>query len=338
MSGAGAEPLVSIVVIGRNEGERLQRCLQSVRTMNAVAGGLELIYVDSDSTDDSVRRAAEHGAHVIPVHSTRPTAALGRNAGWRAASGQYVLFLDGDTVLHPDFVAASLPEFRDPKVAVVWGHRREINARASVYNRVLDIEWVYAPGVSEFCGGDALMRRSVLEETGGFDAGLIAGEEPELCRRIRERGYVILHVDRPMTGHDLAILHWSQYWKRCVRTGYAYAAVSTRFADTGSPLWKQDARRNLHRGAFLLLLVGCAAAASLLWRTLFPICAASGIFLLLALRTAHKAAWKSPDRLTRFLYGVHSHLQQVPMLFGQLAFRWDRRVRRQRQLIEYKQP
>src|SRR5580700_7140365 len=111
---------LSVVVIGRNEGCRLIRCLESVLAMDRPDGSVEVIYVDSDSTDESVERARQLGAKVIQVNPTRPCAAVGRNAGWRAARAALVLFLDGDTRLAPDFVAASLSEFDDPKVAVVW--------------------------------------------------------------------------------------------------------------------------------------------------------------------------------------------------------------------------
>src|SRR5512132_2622425 len=169
------------------------------------------------------------GAKVIIVRPERPCAAVGRNAGWQAAAAPVVLFLDGDTLLHPDFVADCLPKFAVPRVAVVWGHRRELHPEASIYHRVLDLDWVYPPGPSEFCGGDALIRRAVLQAVGGYDERLIAAQEPEMCRWIRDAGYVILHVDRPMTGHDLAITRWSQYWRRVVRAGYAYAEVAERF-------------------------------------------------------------------------------------------------------------
>ena len=119
-------PALSVVVIGRNEGERLVHCLTSVRAMRPIEGGIEIIYVDSASTDGSAERAAALGAIVLRVAPAQPSAALGRNIGWRRARAPYVLFLDGDTVLHPGFVAASLSEFADPRVAVVWGHRREL--------------------------------------------------------------------------------------------------------------------------------------------------------------------------------------------------------------------
>ena len=134
--------LVSVVVIGRNEGERLRRCLKSVFAMVRPNFEIEVIYVDSGSADNSVALAKTEGAKTIALTPQRPTAALGRNAGWQAARGSIILFLDGDTVLHPEFVAASLGEFSMPRVAVVWGHRRELYPHRSIYNRALDLDWI----------------------------------------------------------------------------------------------------------------------------------------------------------------------------------------------------
>lgn len=330
------EPLLSVIVIGRNEGERLSRCLASVRAMRDPGGPVEIIYVDSASRDDSASRAQALGARVIEVRPERPSAALGRNAGWREAKAPFLLFLDGDTVLHPDFVADSLSEFDASRVAVVWGHRRELYPERSLFNRVLDLDWVYPPGVSEFCGGDALMRAEVVRAVDGFDAGLIAGEEPEMCQRIRALGYSILHVDRPMTGHDLAMTRWNSYWKRAYRAGYAYAEVSARLRHTAFPLWVADSRRNLLRGGFLGALALAGVAASFLVKNPAPLGIAVAVFLALALRSAWKARWKKGDARTLLLYGLHSQLQQMPILAGQISYWIDRWRKRSRFLIEYK--
>jgi GT2 family glycosyltransferase len=106
-----------------------------------------------------------------------------------------------------------------PDVAIVWGHRRERYPERTLFNRVLDLDWIYAPGITDFCGGDALMRREVLAKADGFSEDLIAGEEPELCQRIRAQGHTILHIDQPMTDHDLAMTRWQAYWKRALRAG-----------------------------------------------------------------------------------------------------------------------
>ena len=216
-------PLVSVVIIGRNEGDRLLDCLEAVNIVPREGFRLELIYVDSASSDGSPDRARAHGARVIEVNPERPSAALGRNAGWRSSKGEFVLFLDGDTLLEPDFIAKALPAMDEPGVAVVWGHRRERFPEQSLYIRVLDLDWIYPPGDSEYCGGDALMRREALEHVDGFDDTLIAGEEPEVCRRLREQHYRVLHMDIPMTLHDLGIDSFSAYWRRALRAGHAYA-------------------------------------------------------------------------------------------------------------------
>lgn len=328
--------MLSVVVIGRNEGARLDRCLASVRAMDNRAFDVEIVYVDSASTDNSIAIARSHRAEVVEVHPTRPTAALGRNAGWRRSAGSLILFLDGDTVLDPSFVARSLSEFDQPKTAIVWGHRREIHPDRSIFNRVLDLDWIYAPGIVEFCGGDALMRRSVLEQVGGFDETLIAGEEPEMCRRIRAQGFQIVHVDRPMTGHDLAMTAWKQYWRRATRAGYAYAEVSSRFRNTAMPFWEDDVRRNRSRAAMLLGIAAIGVGASILWWTIWPVAGAAALLSLLVLRTAWKARWKSSDWGTLLLYGIHSHLQQFPIYWGQVQYARDQRAGQRRGLIEYK--
>jgi glycosyltransferase involved in cell wall biosynthesis len=335
----GARPALSVVVIGRNEGERLVRCMESVLSMRSLHdGAIEIIYVDSGSSDASFEQAARSGARVIRASPLRPCAAAGRNAGWQAALADLVLFLDGDTVVAPDFVLNSIRDFSDPAVAIVFGNRRESNPDGSIFNRVLDLDWITRPGLADYCGGDALVLRRVLEQVGGYDENLIAGEEPEMCRRIRALGYRILHVDRAMTTHDLGIKRFSEYWHRAVRTGYAYAEVSKRYRATESPLWNNEARQNLVHGAMMIAIAVGALVLSLASSSLLPLLAIIAAVTILTIRTAWRYRWKSTNFSTRLLYGVHSHLQQIPIMFGQLKYRRDYRRGRIGKLIEYKDP
>ncbi|HEV2275799.1 MAG TPA: glycosyltransferase family 2 protein, partial [Acidobacteriaceae bacterium] len=206
----------------------------------------------------------------------------------------------------------------------------------SIYNRVLDLDWVIRPGWTEFCGGDVVMRRSALDRAGGYDASLIAGEEPELCRRLRALGYRILHIDRPMTGHDLEMTRWSQYWRRATRAGHAYAEVSRRFRASADPFWIAESRGNWLRGGFWILSLAAAVVA--LARTPIPLAVWISLAGLLAMRSAWKNRWKAPGKPGLLLaYGVHSHLQQLPIFLGQLKYVLNRRRGRQGKLIEYKE-
>lgn len=329
-------PLVSIVVIGRNEGERLTRCLRSIHHMHHGDFHYEVIYVDSDSRDDSILRAEQENAQVIRVKPERPSAALGRNAGWRAACAPFILFLDGDTILDPHFVSKALKAFDDPEVAVVWGHRREIHPEHSLFNRVLDLDWIYAPGITEFCGGDAMIRTDILKKIDGFDASLIAGEEPEMCQRIRAHGGKILHIDAPMTGHDLAMTCWKSYFKRAYRAGHAYAEISSRPTASQPPLWREDSHRNLIRGSILLIMCLSALVGSLVVNSAWPANLALSVLLGLVIRSAYRARWKSASPVTLLLYGFHSQIQQIPILMGQWGYWYSLRSGQIQPLIEYK--
>ncbi len=331
-------PLVSVVVIGRNEGLRLEACLLSIRAARWHVP-YEVVYADSGSTDGSVQVARTHGA-LARVIEPPYSAAAARNAGLAAASAPFILFLDGDTELHPEFPARALQALveGDPRIACVWGHRRESQPEQSLYTRALDLDWIFPAGDTLFCGGDALFRREALDEAGGFDATLIAGEEPDLCRRLRALAWRVSHIDAPMTRHDLGIRRFSQYWRRSVRAGHAYASVARRFAGTADPLWLAESRRNQAHVAVLAgLLALPLAGAAVAWQAALAASALSLLALaVLVARTAARQAWKTGSSFDLLVYAVHSHLQQLPVFVGQLQFWLRSRALAPRALIEYR--
>lgn len=329
------QPSLAVVIIGRNEGERLRTCLNSVLNMHYPRELVEVIYVDSSSSDGSVALAQSLGVRTILLDGPT-TAARGRNAGWTQTEAPFILFLDGDTVLHPDFVAGNMQHFADPQVAGVYGNRSETRTADSIYNAIFDLDWNAQPGFSLFFGGDALVRREALASVGGYNPLLIAGEEPDLCRRMRGVGNRILHVDEPMTLHDLDMHTISQYWRRSVRTGYAYAEISARYARTDDPLWKAESRSNIIRGAFWTCAPILALVFSILLHSPFPF----ALFLVAALalfaRTAAKVSGRTSSLKLLLAYSLHSHLQQIPILIGQIRFHRQRRRGGNSAIIEYK--
>ena len=212
------------VIIGRNEGERLRRCLESVLPRCA-----QVVYVDSGSTDGSVELARTLGAQVVALDMRRPfTAARARNEGFAALKGlpdgALVQFVDGDCEVQPGWLPRALAFLAEhPKVAAVCGRRRERFPERSIYNALCDMEWAVPVGEAKACGGDAMMRAQALREVGGYRDDLIAGEEPELCVRLRARGWSVHVIDEEMTLHDAAMTRFRQWWLRILRSGYAYA-------------------------------------------------------------------------------------------------------------------
>jgi glycosyltransferase involved in cell wall biosynthesis len=136
---------VAVVAIGRNEGERLRACIAS-----ALQQGTRVVYVDSGSTDDSVATARALGAEVVALDMSVPfTAARGRNAGEvyvreRHPEVAFIQFVDGDCQIVDGWLARARAVFdEDPKIAGVWGRRRERYPDATVYNRICDIDWTF---------------------------------------------------------------------------------------------------------------------------------------------------------------------------------------------------
>jgi GT2 family glycosyltransferase len=215
---------VAVVLIGRNEGERLRKALESI------PNGLQIVYVDSRSTDDSVALAKQKGCIVVELDMSLPfTAARARNEGFaalirHAAQIEYVQFIDGDCEIAPDWLPKAIAALADhEKVALVCGRRREKYPQSSHYTSVIDMEWHTPLGYIEACGGDFLIRVSAFQEVEGFDPSWIAGEEPELCLRLRQRGWKLLRIDHDMTFHDAHITHFLQLWRRSIRSGHAFA-------------------------------------------------------------------------------------------------------------------
>jgi GT2 family glycosyltransferase len=244
---------VGVVAIGRNEGERLIRCLESV---TASAGAI--VYVDSGSTDDSVEAARKIGAWVAKLDLSEAfTAARARNEGFRLLTSlrpeiRFVQFIDGDCELAPGWLekARGFIAQRDD-VAIVCGRRRERDPDGSIYNRLCDLEWDTPIGEALACGGDALARVEAFDRVGGFRPQLIAGEEPELCVRLREKGWKIWRLDAEMTKHDASIKRFGQWWVRAVRAGHAFAEVSWLHRDSPSRIWGRETIRSLFWGGVL---------------------------------------------------------------------------------------
>jgi glycosyltransferase involved in cell wall biosynthesis len=217
---------IGIVVIGRNEGERLRGCLESLGDLRD-----RTTYVDSGSRDTSVALSRSLGVEVVELDMSIPfTAARARNAGFERLLEMhpgldYVFFVDGDCEILPGWIE-SARGFLDqhPDVAVVWGQRRERFADRSIYNMLCAIEWVdYPLGSTKVCGGDSVSRVQAFRQVHGYRPDLICGEEPEMCVRLRQAGWKIWHLDVNMTLHDAAIYHFSQWWRRSMRGGYGAA-------------------------------------------------------------------------------------------------------------------
>ena len=324
------DPVLAAIAIGRNEGGRLIACLRSLKAQPQLS---RIVYVDSGSTDDSVAVARDIGAEVVLLDTAQPfTAARARNAGLAALregiSPDIVQLVDGDCILDPAWIPVATAFLADhTDVAVVCGRRREMHPEASVYNRLCDAEWNTPVGEALACGGDALIRWSALEAVGGYDPTLIAGEEPEMCLRMRRAGWRIWRLDAEMTLHDAAMTRLGQFWQRMRRGGFAAAEGAAMYGRGAERYGVAAARRAVLWGLILPVAILLAALFSgppvLLALLVYP----AQIFRLALRDGGGRLAWERARFLT---LGKFAEAQ------GVLEYHWRQRRGGAVRLIEYK--
>ena len=328
-----------MVAIGRNEGERLRRCLRSLEGRQVA-----YVYVDSGSTDGSVDLARSMGAEVVELDMDRPfTAARARNAGFErlrevSPGLGFVMFVDGDCEVVDGWLDRARRELESrPELAVVCGRNREMFPEASVYNRLADLEWDTPIGEMISCGGNAVMRVEAFEAVGGFDPTAAAGEEPELCQRLRRAGWAIWRVDAEMTRHDLAMTRFRQWWRRNYRGGYNGLDIHTRFPGEDR-LFAAELRRARVWGigwpSALVLggLVGWLVGGPMLGLALVGLVALT--LPLQMARLAFKVRKRVDRPRTAIAYGVLTTISKWVNLAGQFGYIRDRRRGRMARLIE----
>jgi GT2 family glycosyltransferase len=316
---------VDAVVIGRNEGARLQVCFASLRGQVR-----RVIYVDSGSTDGSAKAARDAGAEVVDLDMALPfTAARARNAGLARLQGDgFVQVVDGDCQVMPGWIAAAMAAMQaHPAAVVVCGRRRERFPEASVWNRLCDREWNTPTGQAGACGGDALMRLAAVQAVGGYREDLIAGEEPELCLRLRQAGGQVWRIDAEMTLHDAAMHRFSQWWRRSRRAGHAFAEGAALHGAGPERHWVAETRRAIGWGPGVPVMATLAALVHPL-----------GMLILLAwpVQMARLAwRWRKEGR-AGLEAAVFTVLGKLPEAQGALGYWWGRVRGRKRGLIEYK--
>lgn len=323
----------AVVVIGRNEGVRLQRCLESLAVY-----GLPVVYVDSGSSDDSLLHARKLHCHTLQLDTSRPfTAGRARNLGFQFLLRQYpdlryIQFVDGDCVLQGGWLEAARRALaKDPKLALVCGRRRESYPQQSLYNRLCDMEWNTPVGDASSCGGDFLARVDALRQVQGFDPAVVAGEEPEMCFRLRKRGWAIARIDCEMTLHDAAMTRFGQFWQRAKRSGHAYTQ--------GAFIHRAEPERFQQREVASILVWALAVPLlALLLLAVSPALAALALLVypLLWLRILNNRLRAKSSIGDAVIYASFILCGKFAQLGGVVEFLRKKIAQRQFEIIEYK--
>lgn len=327
---------VGVVVIGRNEGDRLCRCLDSL------PGGIrQAVYVDSGSTDDSLDQARRRGVAVVSLDMSVPfTAARARNAGFAQLRLLHpdvtmVQFVDGDCEFLPGWIEEAARVMRAaPDVVAVCGWRRERYAERTPYNTICDVEWRMGPvGETRSFGGDVLIRAAALAAVGAYNEQVIAAEDDELGVRLRGAGGRMVRIDRVSTLHDAAITRIGQWWNRAKRCGHGYAQVSDMHGAPPEEYFVRDVRRVLVWGVAVP-----AVAMGLALPSLGMSFGVLGVYPVQAWRTYQGVRERGFTRRESVLWSLSCTASKVPESVGLLKYHVDKLRRRRPTIIEYKRP
>ncbi|MBY6190740.1 glycosyltransferase [Microbulbifer agarilyticus] len=351
------EPTLGFVVIGRNEGDRLRRCIDSIlEQRQSISPGIEahknddtlnqdsnlnlppVVYVDSGSTDGSVEYANSVGSDVIQLDmTTRFTAARARNTGLaylleKYQNIEYIQFIDGDCAIQPGWLVKAISFLSvNPHVAITCGRRREVYPQRTIYNALCDMEWDTPIGDTKSCGGDFLARKEAIIAVGGFNPEMIAGEEPEMCFRLRKKNWKIWRIAEEMTSHDAAMTSFRQFWLRNKRAGFAYAARSALHATKQNPYCVRE----------VASICFWACVFPILIISIYPFSAPIALFLILvypamAFRIFIRKLQRRNSFRRSLVYGVLTQIGKIPQFFGVTKFAMGQFSGRKTAIIEYK--
>lgn len=327
-----------MVVIGRNEGERLKRCIASIADVH------HRVYVDSASSDGSVEYATGQGMEVVPLSSPpKMTAARGRNAGLArlgviAPGLDYIQLVDGDCEVQPEWLETAARALdADPGLGLVFGRRRERFPERTLYNALCDDEWNVPVGEALECGGDILCRVEAIRAIGGYDETMIAGEDPDMSTRMRKEAWRLARIDAEMTLHDADIRRFGQWWRRSQRAGHAFAELAHRHAGMRNPDRRRTCRKILAWGGVFPLAVLTLAVAGLFagWPAWLAALALVAGWLLNMARLGWKRRGELPTKVA-MASGALLMAGKFPEMLGLAQFHLRRVSGKQSQLIEYK--
>jgi GT2 family glycosyltransferase len=308
---------LGVVAIGRNEGERLRRCLHSL-----VGRGLSIVYVDGNSKDGSVELAQSLGVEVVKEDPTRSNcAATARNEGFErllqiALDVRFVMFVDADCEVVDGWLDRGRQYLEEhPGVALVAGRRRERYPERSIYNRLADIEWDLPVGEIELSHGDMMVRADAFQKIGGFDPKAFVAEDHDFCMRLRQAGYTLMRIDAEMTLHDIAITRFKQWFYRAVRSGYGFPLMALMHRGSEGKYCVRHVVSALFWGValpvFILALAWPTRGASLVFALLYPI-------QILRIFWRHRKAGMEPT--LAWHYGWTCTLARFPHALGLFRF------------------
>lgn len=306
-------PAVSIVVIGRNEEKHMESTFDAVGALNYPKNLLEIIYVDSDSSDRSMEIARRHADSVFIEKHPFPSAARGRNRGLVEARHEFVHFVDGDVRIHPDYLLKAIEILMKPDIDAVSGRLREREDRG--WNRIIaSSRRTEGDGPADATIAGGTFKRSALLQVNGYDERLRLGEETELGERFRKAGFHIWQIRDEMGDHDYSMKGLMDYCRLSIRNGRSKTQLmflkgESRYFDSDRRIAINNIVQNI---IFVIVFFALLIWNKLIWAPFFVL---FYIILVLINYATQKGLWEKYKVISFLLMNLAK-----PIVFlGQMA-------------------
>jgi len=265
------------------------------------------------------------------------SAARARNAGFQYALEQrpqtkYIQFVDGDCELVDGWVERAVEELEaGERTAIVCGRLRERDRDASIYTRLCDMEWDTPAGEVRASGGIFMARVEPVKSINGFNPDIMAGEDDDLCLRLRYEGHKIVKLSEQMAVHDSGMTRFGQWWQRTIRAGHGFAQGACIHGHHPERHWNRHRWSTILWGGVIpvstICSVSLAGASGLILLCLYPL-QWGRIFLRM-----RKHGTAASDAA---LYATACVIARFPHMLGVLTYYRDSLLGRKSKLIEYK--
>jgi cellulose synthase/poly-beta-1,6-N-acetylglucosamine synthase-like glycosyltransferase len=265
-----ASPKVSIIVATYNNEQTIEECLKSILALDYPSGSVEVIVMDGDSKDATVKKAQKYPVKLVSIRLNAPAAY--NYAMKNFAAHQILGFIDSDAKVEPQWLRKLVPRLVEPQVAGASGSIETWNvenlwARSIGYelkNRYRRI----GKYTSRIATMNLLLKKAVIEEAGGWDESLPSQYDTDLGFRLSALGYriayepsaVCFHYNRPTL--KAYYRQQLQYGKNTLKLYFKHGGLAkgdeiTDFGMNIQPL--------LILAAIVFFLVGIIPSARLLW-------------------------------------------------------------------------
>lgn len=199
---------LSVVIIGRNEGDKIGKCILSVKECLFDYYDYQIIYVDGNSTDNSIEFAKKYNVQVYKITKCKYlTASLGRYIGAINSQKKYILFLDGDMQLQLGWIEIAIGYLETNSIySGVIGIRDDnyiqngkiVGSKENVYD-------IHVLKEAEHFGGAILFRKSDLLQVGNYTPQIVANEEAELHSRLKKYDKKVIKIPYKMIKHFISV-------------------------------------------------------------------------------------------------------------------------------------